>query len=291
MSLDLDSALAELYQAPHATFVAERKRLAGELKAAGDKAGATAMGKRTRPNISAWVVNQLWWHARDAFSALLTAAERLREGDLTASAAHREALAKLRSRAAAILSDAGNAATEGTLRRVAQTLSALAASATWEPDAPGMLTEDRDPPGFDAAMLAPAVAGEGASDAQRVVALTEAAKKKAKAVAAAAVRARAADEFPPVDPPEEQEEEEEEEEEEDEEDEEKELVEREEELPAETPLAPDPKELAAQLKAAKATLTEREAAADDLREKLAAAKEAITEARRIVDALQAQLDD
>ena len=273
MSLDLDSALTELYQAPHDTFVAERKRLAGELKASGDKSGATLLGKRTRPNISAWVVNQLWWHARDAFSALLKAAERLREGELAASSAHREALAKLRARAASILSDAGNAATEATLRRVAQTLSAIAASASWAPDAPGMLTEDRDPPGFDAAMLAPAVAGEGASAAQRVVALTEASKKKAKAVAAAAVRARAADEFPPVDPPDEEEEEEEE------------------DLPAEIPLAPDPKELAAQLAAAKATLAEREAAAEELREKLAAAKDAIAEARRVVDALQAQLDD
>jgi hypothetical protein len=283
MPLDLDSALAELYQAPHASFVEERKRLASELKAAGNKVDATALTKRTRPNISAWVVNQLWWHARDAFSALLTAAARLRDGELAASAAHRDALAKLRSRAAAILGDAGNAANEGTLRRVTQTLSAIAASATWEPDAPGMLTEDRDPPGFDAAMLAPAVAGDGASAAQRVVALTEASKRKAAAVAAAAVRARARDEFPPVEPPEYVKEAEPEPEEEDAEDEQ--------ELPAEIPLAPDPKELGAQLRAAQAMLAEREAAAEALRAKLAAAKDAIAEARRVVDALQAQLDD
>ena len=38
-----DEAVAELFRGPHATFVAERKRLAGELKAAGDKAGAATL--------------------------------------------------------------------------------------------------------------------------------------------------------------------------------------------------------------------------------------------------------
>src|SRR5205085_6434228 len=147
---------------------------------------------------------------------------------------HRDALAKLRSRAAAMLSDAGHPATESTLRRVTQTLSAIAASATWEPDAPGTLSADRDPPGFDAAMLAPTVAGTGAAAAQRVVAMTEAAKKKAAASVVEAKRVRALLSPEPEPQPEPEPDEE--------------------DLPAEIPLAPDPKELSAQLKEARAKL-------------------------------------
>jgi hypothetical protein len=146
-----EEALQELYQAPLTQFVAERKRLAGDLKASGDAAGAKRLADRKRPTVSAWVVNQLYWHARDALDELLATAEQLRKGHLKASAAHREALAKLRKRAAAILEDAGHAATEATLRRVTTTLSALAASGGFDPDPPGTLAADRDPPGFEAA--------------------------------------------------------------------------------------------------------------------------------------------
>src|SRR3954471_6306600 len=101
----IDRAITELYQAPLASFIAERKRLAAELKSAGDKAGATRVGKLPRPPISAWVVNQLWWHARDAFDKLLATADKRREGDLKAASAHRDAIANLRARAAAMLTD------------------------------------------------------------------------------------------------------------------------------------------------------------------------------------------
>lgn len=145
-----DTALAELYQAPLDQFIAERKRLAGELKAAGDAAAAKELGTRAKPPVSAWVTNQLWWHARDAFDELMASADKLRKGQLAASAQHREALGKLRKRAAAMLEQAGHGATEATLRRVATTLSAIAASGGWDPDAPGTLSADRDPPGFEA---------------------------------------------------------------------------------------------------------------------------------------------
>jgi hypothetical protein len=132
-------AVTELYQAPLASFIAERKRLA-----AADK----SLAKLPRPTISAWAVNQLWWHARDVFDELLASAEKLRKGDLRATAPHRDALAKLRARSAAMIKDSGHAATEGTLRRVTQTLSAIAAAGGWDPDLPGAIAVDRDPPGF-----------------------------------------------------------------------------------------------------------------------------------------------
>ena len=48
-------------------------------------AEATRFAKLGRPTISAWAVNQLWWHARDAFDALFETAARLRKGDLHAT--------------------------------------------------------------------------------------------------------------------------------------------------------------------------------------------------------------
>jgi hypothetical protein len=145
-----DEAVASLFQVPLEQFVGERKRLAGELKAAGDKDGAARLAKLARPPISAWVVDQLWWHARAGFEALFETAQQLRDGKLDAMAAHRDAIAALRVRAAKILTDAEHGATEATLRRVTQTLSALAASGGWDPDPPGALSADRDPPGFEA---------------------------------------------------------------------------------------------------------------------------------------------
>src|SRR5947209_2659100 len=97
-----DDAVVSLFQTPIEQFVAERKRLAGELKAAGDKDGAARLAKLARPPISAWAVDQLWWRARPAFDALFETAQRLRDGQLDAMAAHREAIAKLRAEAARI---------------------------------------------------------------------------------------------------------------------------------------------------------------------------------------------
>jgi hypothetical protein len=166
-----DDAILELYRAPHSAFVTERKRLAGELKAAGDKAGAAKLAKLTRPPVSAWAVNQLWWQDRKEVEALLATAERLRAGDLGAAAAHRETLGKLRARAAAILAEAGHGASEATLRRVAMTLSAVAAGGGFDPDPPGALPDDRDPPGFEtmgfaAAAVAAAPAAERGAAAE-----------------------------------------------------------------------------------------------------------------------------
>jgi hypothetical protein len=144
-----DAAVSTLYQAPFGDFVAERKRLSAELKGSGDKEGAARLAKLQRPPVSAWAVNQLWWRRRDAFEALLEAAGRVKVGEREAAVAHRQALGQLREEAAELLREAGNAATETTLRRVATTLSAVAAQGGFEPDPPGMLSADRDPPGFE----------------------------------------------------------------------------------------------------------------------------------------------
>jgi hypothetical protein len=154
MTTGYDDAVVALYQSPPDKFVAERKRLAAELRAGGDRAGATRLAHLNRPTIAAWAVNQLWWHEHETFDALFAAAERLRSGELAATGARRDAMAKLRARAALLLETLGHAAAEATLRRVTTNLSALAAAGSFDPDPPGALTGDRDPLGFDIAGIA-----------------------------------------------------------------------------------------------------------------------------------------
>ncbi|HYO93536.1 MAG TPA: hypothetical protein VER33_03445 [Polyangiaceae bacterium] len=153
MATSYEAALAALYRSPPEQFVEERKRLAAALKAEGDKANAARLAKLPRPTLSVWAVNQLWQRERDLFEQLFASAERLRRGDLGGTSAHREALAQLRAHAAGVLVEAGHPATEATQRRVSATLAALAAAGSFEPDPPGALTSDRDPPGFDDAAL------------------------------------------------------------------------------------------------------------------------------------------
>jgi hypothetical protein len=144
-----DEALEVLYRTPHAEFVATRKRLCVVLSGEGDANGASRLAKLARPPLSAWVVNQLWWTSRRQFDVMLATAARLRAGDSSAGPPHEVALAKLRAHAAAVLSGSGHTATESMLRRVMQTLAALAVEGGFSPDPPGALGGDRDPPFSD----------------------------------------------------------------------------------------------------------------------------------------------
>lgn len=169
MSDALQEAIATLYRAPLSAFVAERKRLAAELKAAGQKQHAAEVAKLGRPSLSAWAVNQLWWQERASFEALLEAAARLQRGDREAGHQHRERLTELRHKASRLLQAEGSAASEATLRRVIATLSAVAASGGFAPDPGGALSADRDPPGFEAlegllGVTAPAAGPKHASE-------------------------------------------------------------------------------------------------------------------------------
>jgi hypothetical protein len=150
MATPFDAAVTRLYQAPHAEFVAERKRLGGELAGAGHQSEAALFAKLPRPSVAAWAVNQLFWRARAEFDAFLASAARLRAGELEAGAEHRKQSTALVHRAAELLKEAGNAASEATLRRVSANLAAVAAAGGFAPDPPGAMKSDRDPPGFDA---------------------------------------------------------------------------------------------------------------------------------------------
>jgi len=191
-----DEAISALYQAPHAAFVSERKRLSTELTKAGHKPQALLLAKHTRPSVSTWVVNQLWWREQAAMKSLFASGAQVRAGDLSAVGAHRQATAELVTRAATLLEEAGHSTTDATLRKVNANLAALAVAGGFEPDPTGALRNDRDPPGFEAMADSTIVAhpqsthtGEG-RDAAAERARAEAAEAERRA-AQARERARA----------------------------------------------------------------------------------------------------
>ena len=161
MGSDLDARIEALYRLPLADFVPARNALAAELKKA-KQAGSDTVRALAKPGVPAWVVNQLWYRHRDEFDALLDAGERLRSeqqrglqgrggGSRPTGDPRRQAIAGLLRRAELVLAEEGKASSAATLRRVEQTLQALAAlgrGGTEEP--PGRLTRDLEPPGFDA---------------------------------------------------------------------------------------------------------------------------------------------
>lgn len=180
-----EQAAETLYGLSLREFVAERKRLAQALKGAGDKDAAKAVAALPKPSVSAWVVNQLHRTAPADLDALFAIGARMRKGDFAAKTEQREVLARLRERAVALLKEEGNAASEGTLLRVQQTLEALSATGGFEPDPPGQLVADRDPPGFDAlagfeALTPPARATEAPDEPEE-----DAAARRARERAAA----------------------------------------------------------------------------------------------------------
>jgi hypothetical protein len=159
-----DEGVAQLFQVPHAEFVAARKRIAGELKTGGDKQAAARLAKLGRPPISAWAVNQLYWKERESFDALLESAERMKKGERASQAEYREATARLRAKAAEVMEAGGHAANEATLRRVTATLSAIAVAGGFGDGAAGALQEDLDPPGFDAMVGVVIGGGDGGEE-------------------------------------------------------------------------------------------------------------------------------
>src|SRR6185436_7616472 len=171
-----------LFQLSLSEFTAARNSLATRLKKGGAAADADRIKSLAKPSVAAWVVNQLFWKHRIAFDRLLDAGERFRKAqtaqlagksaDLRAPLeARRAALSELSTHAAKILAAGGNAATPDTMRRVTTTLEALSTYAGI-PDTPlpGRLTDDVQPPGFEAlAALVPRVGSERAGGPTRVI--------------------------------------------------------------------------------------------------------------------------
>lgn len=226
---ELEALLDALFRGPRERFVAERNAAAQQLKARGWAEAAARVKALTKPSVSVWAVNQLWWTARGEVEALYDASRHLAEaigvgagpaGHAAAGQARRRALETLVAAASEVLTQAGHATGMATMRRISATLDAAAAhAALGSVDVPpiGRLTEDLDPPalerviGLGAGLGVPererplpspepaAVAGPGQGDAEAAVAEAERQRNAAKVRVGEAARAldeaaRAADE-------------------------------------------------------------------------------------------------
>ena len=113
----LEAALDELYGADPGEFVALRKRLAGEIRATGEKDGAKAVLAARRPTTAAWALNQVGRRDPGFFEALLDASRELhaaqtgsggRDAMRNATRAHRDALAAATDAALTMLGSRAN---------------------------------------------------------------------------------------------------------------------------------------------------------------------------------------
>jgi hypothetical protein len=79
-SSDLEDQIDALYQRPLTEFTAARNALAKTLPST----EAARVKKLEKPSVIAWVVNQIWWHARSVYDRLLAAGEALRSAEIAA---------------------------------------------------------------------------------------------------------------------------------------------------------------------------------------------------------------
>lgn len=161
MKNKLDDDIDSLFRLPLADFTSSRNLLAARLKKEGRANDADRVKLLTKPSISAWAVNQLYWNHRKAFDQLMVTGKRLRPAQKLRAAgrvkgmrdsleARREALVHLSELAAELLQEAGSNPSIDTLRRVTTTLEAMSAFALRsDGPMPGRLTHDLDPPSFD----------------------------------------------------------------------------------------------------------------------------------------------
>ena len=155
----LNAEVDELFKLPLAEFTGARNALAARLKQSGRANDANLVKTLTKPSISAWTVNQLYWNHRQAFDALPAAGQRIRKAQTSGFAgkgmresldARREELVHLSDLATSLLAEAGHNPGPDTIRRITTTLEALSALGSLE-DGPtlGRLSQDVDPPGFE----------------------------------------------------------------------------------------------------------------------------------------------
>lgn len=150
-----------LFKLPLTEFIGARKTLAARLMKEGQGDQANRVQALVKPSVSAWTVNQLYWKHRQAFDRLIATGQDFRRAQVSRLAgkaadlrapldARREVLSELSSLATALLGDAGHNPTLDMVRRITTTLEGVSAYASLPDDlAPGRLTHDVDPPGFD----------------------------------------------------------------------------------------------------------------------------------------------
>ena len=192
---ELEAAVDRLHAVPLEDFVAERKRLAKELRAAGDRAGAAELAKLAKPSAPAWALNHVAREESQAVADWLAAAETLRDAseraDRSSADALRAAIAGHRDATRALLATVrekarpnGRELSEPMVDRVRDLLQA----ATADPEAAERLRAGRAVEGADeqepeAAGRAPG-GDEGTGRAEAGVAVADDRDSKSRVAAA-----------------------------------------------------------------------------------------------------------
>ena len=154
-SAKLNDDVDALFKLPLAEFIDARNTLAKSLKQSGRADDANLVKTLAKPSVSAWTVNQLYWHYRDEFEMLLAAGRRFRKAQTSGKIAdmrdslqaRTQALLGLSDLASSLLSEAGHNPSPDTIHRITTTLEAL--SALTDGPTLGRLSQDVDPPGFE----------------------------------------------------------------------------------------------------------------------------------------------
>ncbi len=148
-----DHDVDALYQVPPGEFTAARNALA---KARG--AGGADVKTLEKPTLPAWAVNQVYWHDRQTFDALIKASTAMRHAHVQvisgrsadvagAEQAHNAAIKAALQSARTHIEKAGEKATPATIDAITETLQAFPTD-----DPLGRLTKPLKPMGFGALM-------------------------------------------------------------------------------------------------------------------------------------------
>ncbi|HET6283816.1 MAG TPA: hypothetical protein VFH73_22875 [Polyangia bacterium] len=156
--------LDRLFSVPLKGFIEERRRVVGELKAAGQAQQAKEVDKIAKPTVSAWATNQLARRDPKLIEELGQVAASLRDVQLggggnkdgdsrygDAVARQREILKKLRTDAEEVLTSSGHAPSPQVVERTIRNLrEGVADETTRDTVARGRLTEDLEAVDFAA---------------------------------------------------------------------------------------------------------------------------------------------
>lgn len=197
--MDLPAPAAPLFELPPEEFTAERDRVARELKASGDPAGAAEVKALKRPSLAAHALNLVARRHGELVERLLDAGDRLggatsRAPMEAAKAQRQQAISEVTARALELLGD--RAAGAQLQQKITATLLAAATDeATRRQLRAGELLREAEPTGFGGPVVAFEPAAGGGGDpgiAERVEKLrAEAAAKLAEAQRARAESDRA----------------------------------------------------------------------------------------------------
>ena len=160
MAAQLEAELDRLFGLPLSEFTSARNELAKELRDAGSREEAEQVKALRKPSVAAWLVNRVSRERELDVQRLLNAGETLRKAQADAASGQGEAFAEARRDEQRALERLAEAAREIAVREgsgqaaVAQATQTLRAASLTDEGREllkrGRLTEELEPPGFEA---------------------------------------------------------------------------------------------------------------------------------------------